>query len=128
MAMVANMQLLFNTFVSPTLMPNEILAAPILYAAPGVPDDLDDDSLYIIDTGAGAHLEQFNSLMKLRPNKTPINFITANGRIRSRGLHVKAMKLIGRTKFQVLDNTPNVLSVGRLVRDNKIGFHWPIKG
>ncbi len=25
-----------------------------------------------------------------------------------------------------MENTPNVLSVGRLVRENKIGFHWPI--
>ena len=36
------------------------------------------------------------------------------------------LKLIGKTHLQVLDNTPNVLSVGRLVRENKIGFHWPI--
>ncbi len=38
------------------------------------------------------------------------------------------LKLIGKTHFQVLGNTPNVLSVGRLVRENKIGFHWPIGG
>ncbi len=128
MAMVANLQLLFNTFVDPTLMPDEILAFPILHALPGSLVEDDDDTLYIVDTGAGAHLEQLNSLMKLRVNKRPINFITANGRIKSRGLHIKAMKLLGRTKFQVLDNTPNVLSVGRLVRENKIGFHWPLKG
>jgi hypothetical protein len=121
------LQLLYNTFVNPVLGPNEILAAPILSALPGLVGDDGDDTMYIIDTGAGAHLEQFDSRMKLKQNKTPINFITANGRIRSRGLHIKAMKLLGRTKFQVLDNTPNVLSVGRLVRENRIGFHWPIK-
>ena len=99
-----------------------------MHALPGLVGDGDDETLYIIDTGAGAHLEQFNSLMKLRPNKRPINFVTANGRIQSRGLHIKAMKVLGRTKFQVLDNTPNVLSVGKLVKENRIGFHWPIKG
>ena len=31
-------------------------------------------------------------------------------------------------RCQVLTNTPNVLSVGRLVRENRIGFHWPVNG
>ena len=48
--------------------------------------------------------------------------------MQSKGLAIKQLKLIGKTKFRVLDNTPNVLSVGRLVRENKIGFHWPIDG
>ena len=63
--------------------------------------------------------------MKIQPNKKIINFITANGRAQPKGLGVKQLKLIGGTEFQVLDNTLNVLSVGRLVRENKIGFHWP---
>ena len=64
--------------------------------------------------------------MKIKPNSKPIRFITANGPINSLGKCVKELKLIGKTKFQVLKDTPNVLSVGRLVRENKIAFHWPI--
>ena len=101
---------------------------PDLFAIPFVDDEDSDDTLYIIDTGAGAHLSQWLANGKLRPNKKTINFITANGRVPSKGFYVKMLKLIGETHFQVLDNTPNVLSVGRLVRENKIGFHWPIGG
>ena len=119
MVVITNLQLLHNSVINPILMPDEIQACNTLSALPLVGDD-SDDTLYIIDTGAGAHLEQCNSLMRLRPNKKPINFITANGRIRSRGLHIKQLKLLGKTRFQVLDNTPNVLSVGRLVRENKM--------
>ena len=39
---------------------------------------------------------------------------------------MKELKLLGKTKFQVLQDTPNVLSVGRIVRESEIAFHWPM--
>ena len=61
----------------------------------------------------------------MKANSKPVRFITANGRIDSLGKCVKELKLLGKTKFQVLQDTPNVLSVGRIVRESRIAFHWP---
>ncbi len=38
------------------------------------------------------------------------------------------MKFLGKTKFQVLQDPPNVLSIGKLVRENNIAFRWPVDG
>ena len=113
-----------NMFIEPVVLEEP---TPDLFARPFIDDD-SDYAMYIVDTGAGAHLHQWLASMKLRPNKKTINFITANGRVPSKWFYIRMLKLVGKTHFQVLENTPNVLSVGRLVRENKIGFHWPIDG
>ena len=113
--MILFLTLVHNMFVEPvsTLPMTDLTALPFI-------DDDSDDALYIVDTGAGAHLSQWIANTKLKPNKKTINFITANGRVQSKGIAIKRLKLIGKAQFQVLENTPNVLSVGRLVKENKI--------
>ena len=83
---------------------------------------------YIADTGAGARLLKWVASLKMKPNSKPVRFITASGEIDSLGKCVKELKLLGETMFQVLQDTPNVLSVGRIVRESDIAFHWPIDG
>ena len=69
--------LMNNMFLEPVICDEPM---PDLFALPFVDDDESDDTLYIIDTGAGAHLSQWRANGKLVPNKKTINFVTANGR------------------------------------------------
>ena len=90
--------LMNNMFIEPVVLEEPM---PDLFALPFIDDD-SDDAMYIVDTGAGAHLHQWLANMRLHANKKTINFITANGRVQSKGLCVKMLKLIGETHFQYL--------------------------
>ena len=80
-----------------------------------------------MDSGAGQHLCSENALPPaLMREVTPcdgIQLSTANGVIPARG-QLKLSFLGTEGTFLLLDNTPPVLSVGRLVEDHSFAFHW----
>ena len=83
---------------------------------------------WIIDTGSGHHLIASDKVgPESRVSKTaqPLVLATANGRVDA---DVEAEASVGRLQSSiralVLDKTPNVLSMGRLVRDQGYSLQW----
>ena len=57
-------------------------------------------------------------------NSSPLLLTTANGIITSNHVTVKHVEMLGNLDFRVLDDTPNLLSVGRLIREGGLTFVW----
>ena len=84
----------------------------------------------IIDSGSGSHLAKRVPNMPGIKKGTPITLATANGLLSvdecvdvSFGLHDNKGKPLN-LEALLLDNTPNVLSLGRLVEDEGYQFLW----
>ena len=80
-----------------------------------------------MDTGAGQHLCPADSLSReileeVKPCDD-IRLSTANGVINARG-QVELSFLGASGKFLLLDKTPPVISIGRLVEDHSFAFEW----
>ena len=77
---------------------------------------------FIVDTGAGVHLRCAAPGLTTK-NISDIQMMSANGPITSsKSTRVKFRK-IRNQNCVVLENTPNVLSVGQLVKQG-YSFHW----
>ena len=84
-------------------------------------------AVWIMDTGAGQHLCPADSLSReileeVKPCDD-IRLSTANGVINARG-QVELSFLGASGKFLLLDKTPPVISIGRLVEDHSFAFEW----
>ena len=83
----------------------------------------------IIDSGAGQHIISMKDLAgidntTIRPCR-PISFETANGRSTSRKTALfKIRDLDDEFEGYILDNSPTLLSLGRLVTENGYRFAW----
>ena len=82
---------------------------------------------WIIDTGAAHHLVNSGSAIGSVQRPAPtLHMATANGAVASKAVvdiqldGLQGMCMEGR----VLDNTPNVLSIGRLVSEKGYSFRW----
>ena len=83
-------------------------------------------SLYVADTGAGVHLTNRESIgNNTTKHGNLLELHTANGVIPSTEVtHSKLDNDFGELEFRVLDETPNVLSVGRIVRQQRMHLAW----
>ena len=81
-------------------------------------------SVYIIDSGAGVNLTDTSKANEILPAEH-ITLHTANGTLLSKTMTKDVIhKLFGDMEFRVLENSPSVLSLGRLIRINKMKFTW----
>ena len=78
---------------------------------------------YIVDTGAGIHLQRKRRHLLMK-RSNPLRLTTASGTITSNHITVKHVEMLGNLDFRVLDDTPNLLSVGRLIRECGLTFVW----
>ena len=77
---------------------------------------------FIVDTGAGIHLKCFAKGMKTHDIKQ-LSLMSANGPLSAnKGTRVK-LRSINEQECIVLENTPNVLSVGQLISQG-FAFYW----
>ena len=85
---------------------------------------------FVVDSGASMHMtskRDLNSaeLETMRISKNPTTVITANGEVQTRKEateHVKELDLFVTVVF--LEETPAVLSVGKLCEDHGFSYHW----
>ena len=85
---------------------------------------------YVIDTGSGHDLVDFalvlDSAQLIEPASSNIVLHTANGECRPIGSIIMDIKPLNETSsVLVLENTPNVLSVGLRCMEYGYSFHWP---
>ena len=85
---------------------------------------------WLIDTGSGHDLVDFalvpDSAQLIEPASSNIVLHTANGECRPNGSIIMDMKPLNETSSAVvLENTPNVLSVGLRCMEYGYSFHWP---
>ena len=86
--------------------------------------------IWVADTGSGNHLAGRAGLSKqakgcIMKSNSGLRLATANGVIDANAvldLYVPEMGV--KARVLVLDNSPNVISVGRLVEDSLYEFHW----
>lgn len=78
----------------------------------------------VVDTGAGVHLTKIQPNISNHEVPTSPKFTTANGRIKSNKVFQEMIEHIGQLEFRALDNTPEVVSVGKLVHENDMMFVW----
>ena len=85
---------------------------------------------YIGDTGSAQHLAGFQDLSKqdkanMIPLDIPVPLMSANGRIDAKEFVPIQCRPINKTIHPlVLENSPSVLSIGRLVIDENMDFGW----
>jgi len=80
---------------------------------------------YIADTGAGVHLRKWTpELQNASHPAQRLDLTTANGKLESESAVFKPVEGLGEIEFRILKSTPNVLSVGRLIREKKMTFYW----
>ena len=83
-----------------------------------------------VDSGASMHMvskKDFNSaaLETMRTSRCPTTVMTANGEVQTREeatVHVKQLDLFVKVMF--LEETPAVLSLGKLCEDHGFTYHW----
>ena len=85
---------------------------------------------WLIDTGSGHDLVDFalvfDSAQLTEPANSNILLHTANGECRPNGSIIMDIKPLNETSSAlVLENTPNVLSVGLRCMEYGYSFHWP---
>ena len=86
--------------------------------------------VWVADTGSGNHLSgraqlPESTIRYIRENPESLRLATANGVVDAKAiLDIHAPELQVDARVLVLDDCPNVLSVGRLVEDNLFEFHW----
>ena len=85
---------------------------------------------WLIDTGSGHDLGDFalvlDSAQLIEPANSNILLHTANGECRPNGSIIVDIKPLNETSSAlVLENTPNVLSVGLRCIEYGYSFHWP---
>ena len=86
---------------------------------------------YIVDRGASYHIADRKNLTKveqltIRGLDEPISLNTANGYIEAtQYAYVHALELDMTVKVILLENSPAVLSLGRLCRQNNFELRWP---
>ena len=107
------------------------LAAKMLVAPAVHPQTQLDNASFIIDSGSGHHIVSNRHLPdKVRHERTyqlwgPPLLATANGVIRpDRGIQISIEDLNITTQALVLDNSPAVLSLGRLCQVSGFTFTW----
>ena len=76
----------------------------------------------IADTGSGVHIRRRRDGMKVQPGQT-IQLETAGGNLTTSDEHSEKLGPLGAISSVVLDNSPDVVSVGRIVKTG-IGFVW----
>ena len=86
--------------------------------------------LWIADTGSGNHLSspsqlESSTMSAMKACSDDIRLATANGQVSPEGeLDVHLPELGLDARLLVLKSCPRVLSVGRLVEDHGLEFHW----
>ena len=89
-----------------------------------------DIKSWIIDTGSGLHLVDRKCVIKhadkIRKFVTPMQLQTANGTIKAEEqILIRLGKLQGEAIMAtILENSPAVISVGLLCREQRYTFHW----
>ena len=89
-----------------------------------------DEREFVVDSGACMHMvskKDLNSaeLETIRTSRSPTTVMTANGEVQTREeatVHVKQLDLF--VKFMLLEETPAVLSLGKLCEDHGYTYHW----
>ena len=92
--------------------------------------DIMDPQEWLLDTGTENHLvsRQYCHEDQVYESDRPLNLQTANGVITVNSKTQKRITALStKAEAVVLDQTPNALSVGRLVSDG-CSFHWPARG
>ena len=92
--------------------------------------DIMDPQEWLLDTGTENHLvsRQYCHEDQVYESDRPLNLQTANGIITVNSKTQKRINALStKAEAVVLDQTPNALSVGRLVSDG-CSFHWPARG
>ena len=83
---------------------------------------------WVIDTGSGYNLvarHNVDNAQHIIRAKTPLTLLTANGVTESHEYVVVNIPVLNiRTEAWILENTPLVLSVNKLVRDHGCEFAW----
>ena len=85
---------------------------------------------FVVDSGACMHMgskKDLNSaeLETVRVSKTPTVVVTANGEVQTReeaSVYVKELNFF--VTVMLLENTPAVLSLGKLCEDRGFTYHW----
>ena len=84
---------------------------------------------FVVDSGVSMHMiskKDFNSLMgTLTTSRSPTRVITANGEVQTHEeatVYVKELDTF--LTMKVLENTPAVLSLGKLCHDNGYSYEW----
>ena len=85
---------------------------------------------FVVDSGASMHMvskEDLNSaeLETTRISRSPTTVVTANGAVQTREeatVYVKELDLF--VTVMHLEETPSVLSLGKLCEDHGFSFHW----
>ena len=84
---------------------------------------------FVIDSGASMHMvskKDLNSaeLETMRTSRSPTTVMTANGEVQTRGeatIYVKELELL--VTVMLLEETPAVLSLGKLCEDHGHTYH-----
>ena len=79
---------------------------------------------YVADTGAGLHLKRFKKSSAVYTDGTTVKLLTANGEVDEERKQDTDVIGLGQITSTVLDNTPEVLSVGLLIKDLNVDFVW----
>ena len=89
-----------------------------------------EDKDFVVDSGASMHVvskKDLNSaeLETMRTSRNPTTVMTANGNVQTReeaAVYVKELYLF--VKSMLLEETPAVLSLGKLCEDHGYSYHW----
>ena len=85
---------------------------------------------FVVDSGASMHMVIKRDLSSaeleiMRTSRSPTTVMTANGEVQTREeatVHVKQLDLFVKVIF--LEETPAVLSLGKLCEDHGYTYHW----
>ena len=89
-----------------------------------------EERVFVVDSGASVHMvsrRDLNSaeLEIMRTSKSPTTVITANGEVQTREeatVYVKQLDLF--VKVMLLEETPAVISLGKLCKDHGCTYRW----
>ena len=77
----------------------------------------------ILDSGAGIHLRSATDNLIAIYEGAPVALATANGTVKVT-TRVAESTVLGPITSLVMHNSPQVLRLGRLIRENGISFYW----
>ena len=100
------------------------------WALPAASTKEPEEREFVVDSGASMHMarkKDLNSaeLETMRMSRNPTTVMTANGEVQTRQdatVFVKELELF--VTLMLLEETPTVLSLGKLCEDHGYNFHW----
>ena len=88
-----------------------------------------DEREFVVDCGASMHMVSKNDLSSaeletMRTSRSPTTVMTANGEVQTREATVYVKELDLFVTVMLLEETPAVLSLGKLCEDHGYTYHW----